>query len=76
MKWYSEKARQLVDDIKTIWANNGLGGEANEYKIVTQSFLYKFLSKHSPNAVPFQTKIFANHSAGFPSASLQLPNRE
>ena len=44
MKDYAEKVRQLVDDIKTICANNGLGGEANEYKIVTQSFLYKFLN--------------------------------
>lgn len=44
MKDYTEKVRQLVDDIKTICAHNGLGGEANEYKIVTQSFLYKFLN--------------------------------
>ena len=44
MKDYTEKVRQLVDDIKAICANNGLGGEANEYKIVTQSFLYKFLN--------------------------------
>jgi type I restriction enzyme M protein len=44
MKDYTEKVRKLVDDIKTICANNGLGGEANEYKIVTQSFLYKFLN--------------------------------
>jgi len=41
---YTEKVRQLVDDIKAICANNGLGGDANEYKIVTQSFLYKFLN--------------------------------
>ena len=44
MKDYTEKVRSLVDDIKAICANNGLGGEANEYKIVTQSFLYKFLN--------------------------------
>ena len=41
---YTEKVRQLVDDIKAICAHNGLGGDANEYKIVTQSFLYKFLN--------------------------------
>jgi type I restriction enzyme M protein len=44
MKDYTEKVRQLVDDIKTICANYGLGNDANEYKIVTQSFLYKFLN--------------------------------
>lgn len=41
---FSNRARQLVDDIKGICANAGLGGDANEYKIVTQSFLYKFLN--------------------------------
>lgn len=41
---FSNKAKQLIDDIKGICANAGLGGDANEYKIVTQSFLYKFLN--------------------------------
>lgn len=41
---YTEKIRQLVNEIKVICADNGLGGDANEYKIVTQSFLYKFLN--------------------------------
>jgi type I restriction enzyme M protein len=44
MKDYNSNVRQLVDDIKAICTHNGLGGEANEYKIVTQSFLYKFLN--------------------------------
>lgn len=41
---FSNKAKQLIDDIKGICTNAGLGGDANEYKIVTQSFLYKFIS--------------------------------
>lgn len=41
---FSTKAKQLIDDIKGICVNAGLGGDANEYKIVTQSFLYKFLN--------------------------------
>jgi type I restriction enzyme M protein len=41
---FSNKAKQLIDDIKGICAGAGLGGDANEYKIVTQSFLYKFLN--------------------------------
>ncbi len=41
---FSIKAKQLIDDIKGICVNAGLGGDANEYKIVTQSFLYKFLN--------------------------------
>lgn len=41
---FSNKAKQLIDDLKGICASAGLGGDANEYKIVTQSFLYKFLN--------------------------------
>lgn len=41
---FSNKAKQLIDDIKGICTSAGLGGDANEYKIVTQSFLYKFLN--------------------------------
>ncbi|MCL4384184.1 type I restriction-modification system subunit M [Patescibacteria group bacterium] len=41
---FSNKAKQLIDDIKGVCTSAGLGGEANEYKIVTQSFLYKFLN--------------------------------
>jgi len=41
---FSNKAKKLIDDIKGVCNNAGLGGDANEYKIVTQSFLYKFLN--------------------------------
>jgi type I restriction enzyme M protein len=41
---FSNKAKQLVDDIKGVCNSAGLGGDANEYKIVTQSFLYKFIN--------------------------------
>ena len=41
---FSILAKQLIDDIKGICSNAGLGGDANEYKIVTQSFLYKFIN--------------------------------
>lgn len=41
---FSNKAKQLIDDIKGICVSAGLGGDANEYKIVTQSFLYKFIN--------------------------------
>ncbi|GAA9447810.1 class I SAM-dependent DNA methyltransferase [Helicobacter pylori] len=33
----------LIDDLKAICASFGLGNDGNEYKIITQCFLYKFL---------------------------------
>lgn len=41
---FSNKTKYLIDAIKGICNDAGLGGDANEYKIVTQGFLYKFLN--------------------------------
>lgn len=41
---YSNKVKQLVDDLKGVFTSAGLGGEAGEYKLLTQSFLYKFIN--------------------------------
>lgn len=41
---YVETVENLVDRIKGILTSAGLGGEAGEYKLVTQSFLYEFLN--------------------------------
>lgn len=41
---YKVQVRDLVDDLKAVFTHAGLGGEAGEYKLLTQSFLYKFLN--------------------------------
>ncbi|WRC06591.1 type I restriction-modification system subunit M [Helicobacter pylori] len=33
----------LIDDLRVIYKDAGLAGDGNEYKIITQCFLYKFL---------------------------------
>jgi Type I restriction-modification system methyltransferase subunit len=38
------KTKQLVDSLKSICANHGLGNDGNEYKIITEVFLYKFMN--------------------------------
>lgn len=34
----------LIDDLKSTCQTYGLGNDGNEYKIITQVFLYKFLN--------------------------------
>lgn len=34
----------MIDDLKTVCANFGLGNASSEYKIITEVFLYKFLN--------------------------------
>lgn len=38
------RTRQLIDSLKGICASYGLGNDGNEFKIITQVFLYKFLN--------------------------------
>ena len=39
-----EKTLRLIDDLKATCAAYGMGNDGNEYKIITQVFLYKFLN--------------------------------
>ncbi len=41
---FSQQTRQLIDNLKAICATYGLGNDGNEFKIITQVFLYKFLN--------------------------------
>lgn len=41
---FQQKTKTLIDSLKSICANYGLGNDGNEFKIITQSFLYKFLN--------------------------------
>lgn len=41
---FQQKTKALIDSLKSICANYGLGNDGNEFKIITQTFLYKFLN--------------------------------
>lgn len=41
---FTKKTKELIDNLKGICANHGLGNDGNEFKIITQVFLYKFMN--------------------------------
>jgi type I restriction enzyme M protein len=41
---FEKQTKKLIDDLKSVCANYGLGNDGNEFKIITQVFLYKFLN--------------------------------
>ncbi|SFB07357.1 HsdM family class I SAM-dependent methyltransferase [Algoriphagus aquimarinus] len=41
---FESKTKLLIDGLKSTCANYGLGNDGNEFKIITQVFLYKFLN--------------------------------
>ena len=43
-KDFKEKTKELIDNLKSISASYGLGNDGNEFKIITQVFLYKFMN--------------------------------
>lgn len=38
------QTKQMIDNIKAVCTNFGLGNASSEYKIITEVFLYKFLN--------------------------------
>lgn len=41
---FENKTKELIDKLKATCASYGLGNDGNEFKIITQVFLYKFLN--------------------------------
>ena len=41
---FEQQTKALIDNIKKVCANFGLGNDGNEFKVITQVFLYKFLN--------------------------------
>ncbi len=41
---HTQKTKELIDSLKTICGNYGLGNTGSEYKIITEVFLYKYLN--------------------------------
>ena len=57
---YQQKTIILIDDLKSVCANYGLGNDGNEFKIITQVFLYKFLNDKFIHEVKGLDKKIAN----------------
>lgn len=41
---FTAQTKALIDSLKAVCANYGLGNDGNEFKIITQTFLYKFMN--------------------------------
>lgn len=41
---FTTRTKELIDELKSVCASYGLGNDGNEFKIISQIFLYKFLN--------------------------------
>ena len=69
------KTKALIDNLKSVCANYGLGNDGNEFKIITQVFLYKFLNDKFRYAVK-QEKPELDQAENFSKALLDLSEDE
>ena len=44
MQDFTKNTKELIDGLKSVCASYGLGNDGNEFKIITQVFLYKFMN--------------------------------
>ena len=81
---FQQKTKELIDSLKGICASNGLGNDGNEFKIITQVFLYKFLNdkfaysikqldERIKNAEIWEKAITELSDSDFEMLQLQLP---
>ncbi|EGY33402.1 hypothetical protein SC1083_1518 [Aggregatibacter actinomycetemcomitans serotype e str. SC1083] len=60
--YFTEQTKTLIDSLKTICAHYGLGNDGNEFKIISQAFLYKFLN----DKYDFEVKKILEEKPGEP----------
>jgi len=72
---FMTKTKALIDNLKSVCANYGLGNDGNEFKIITQVFLYKFLNDKFRYAVK-QEKPELDQTQNFSKALLDLSEDE
>lgn len=61
-----EKTIQLIDELKSTCAAYGMGNDGNEYKIITQVFLYKFLNDKFGHALKTSSNDIAKRVSSAP----------
>ena len=55
---FTQKTKDLIDNLKSTCASYGLGNDGNESKIITQVFLYKFMNDKFGHDLKQIDKIF------------------
>lgn len=58
---YKAQTLAMIDSLKTICANYGLGNDGNEFKIISQVFLYKYLNDKYAHTVKQLDDRLANN---------------
>ncbi|MFT3843702.1 MAG: class I SAM-dependent DNA methyltransferase [Lacibacter sp.] len=69
------QTKALIDNLKAVCANYGLGNDGNEFKIITQVFLYKFMNDKFRYEARKKNKQLAK-AGNFQEALEKMPDDE
>ncbi|HCH1896152.1 TPA: SAM-dependent DNA methyltransferase [Vibrio parahaemolyticus] len=72
---FERQTKELIDSLKGICANAGLGNDGNEFKIITQVFLYKFINDKFAYEAKKVSPSIAN-AKNWEEALAELPQSE
>ena len=70
-----QKTYQLIDDLKAVCHNYGMGNDGNEYKVITQIFLYKFLNDKFGYEIKKKSKAIAS-AEKWETAYAEMPEKD
>lgn len=70
------KTKQLIDNLKSVCANYGLGNDGNEFKIITQVFLYKYMNDKFAFEAKKLDQYKLNNAANFQEALEAIPGEQ
>ncbi len=72
---FAKKTKDMIDNLKAVCASYGLGNDGNEFKIITQVFLYKFLNDKFAFEIKKKSPDYTKY-ASFKDYILQLTDNE
>ena len=72
---FTKQTKELIDELKKVCADFGLGNDGNESKIITQMFLYKFMNDKFGYDLKKEDKRFKD-SANWEKTLQNIPEAE
>lgn len=72
---FTKQTKELIDELKKVCADFGLGNDGNESKIITQMFLYKFMNDKFGHDLKKEDKRF-KESASWEKTLQDIPETE
>lgn len=73
---FTASTKELIDSLKSVCGNYGLGNDGNEFKIITQAFLYKFMNDKFAHEIKKELSSSQKDTDNWESVIAKMPDKE